>query len=265
MRGRPEWFRQANTIVPPGVREQVFTGPWRALVDDNEDPGKLGRVFVIIPEVTGQSVHPTAAWPCATPLGGGAADGKKWGSLFLPEKGDAVWVEFIDGDPEHPVWYPGWFGEDELPELLQQNYPKRRGFVTPSGHAVIFDDSDEAIGDVQLIQRDGAMVWLKGNKDAALTTAGGLSLLLENDGKKATLKADANTSLVLDATAKTAVLKVSALTITVDNTAGKITVLANGKDVELKATTVKVTGALHVTGDLTVDGKSTLTGETDVG
>lgn len=65
---------------------------YRAIVRDNRDPSKAGRLKVAIPQLTGST--PTDwIWPLVTS-----------GYLVLPKAGEQVWVGFEAGDQENPVW-----------------------------------------------------------------------------------------------------------------------------------------------------------------
>jgi len=80
------------------------------LVETNKDPLKLGRVKVRVPHVYGSTGSGSGfvatndlpwALPAGMPAGGSASSG---GFSQLPEVGDKVWVRFLDGEPEKPIW-----------------------------------------------------------------------------------------------------------------------------------------------------------------
>lgn len=85
-------------------------GTYGGLVENVRDPEKLGRVKVRVPHVHGVSSSsagfigvndlPWAA-PAGMPAGGSAQSG---GFSHLPSPGDHVWVRFLDGEPEKPIW-----------------------------------------------------------------------------------------------------------------------------------------------------------------
>jgi hypothetical protein len=82
-----------------------FYGKYRGRVTDNDDPLKLGRVRVKVPDVFGDE---SSGWalPCF-PL---AAAGQ---GLFMVPPVDAwVWVEFEYGTPDKPI-YSGCFFPDD--------------------------------------------------------------------------------------------------------------------------------------------------------
>jgi hypothetical protein len=171
-RHKPERFRRRSTITDPEQDDDILVGPWRAQVSDVDDPKKLGRVKVVIPEVTDTAEHAEWAWPECAPTGAGAVDGNAYASLFIPPSGAWVWVEFLDGDRDQLVWKPGWIGDDELPDELKTNYPNRRGWKTPSGHLFLFDDTGDADqAFVQLVHRNGSGLAFNGDGSASLTAA----------------------------------------------------------------------------------------------
>jgi uncharacterized protein involved in type VI secretion and phage assembly len=113
-------------------------GKYRGLVEDRDDPEQLGRLKVRVPSLLADAVTGWA-WP-ASPCAGANV-----GFFFLPQVGDMVWVEFVEGDLEHPIWSgcswgkPG--GKTEIPEEAQQSYPEQTVIKTHSGHTIILSDA----------------------------------------------------------------------------------------------------------------------------
>src|SRR5258706_15352610 len=70
--------------------------PMIALVTDNKDPSKLGRVKIKIPIL---SEKDTTWWAPIVMLGAG----KNRGWFFIPEVDDEVLVLFEHGDMDHPL------------------------------------------------------------------------------------------------------------------------------------------------------------------
>jgi uncharacterized protein involved in type VI secretion and phage assembly len=114
-----------------------YWGKYRGLVADRNDPEQLGRLKLTVPSLLGDVVTGWA-WP-ATPCAG-----PNIGIFFLPQVGDLVWVEFVEGDLEHPIWSgcawgkPG--GQSEIPDEAQQSYPDQVVIKTKSGHTVVLSD-----------------------------------------------------------------------------------------------------------------------------
>jgi uncharacterized protein involved in type VI secretion and phage assembly len=80
-----------------------FYGKYRGTVLQNQDPQQIGRIQVIVPDVS--ALLPTSwAMPCV-PIAG-----KQAGSYFVPQIGSGVWVEFEQGDPDYPIWVGCYWG-----------------------------------------------------------------------------------------------------------------------------------------------------------
>lgn len=80
-------------------------GVYEGKVTDSADPKKLGRVKVELP---GIADDPSTGW--ALPRGG---RGRNRGWYAPPEVGAPVYVQFVNGDPDRPIYEPANFPEDE--------------------------------------------------------------------------------------------------------------------------------------------------------
>jgi hypothetical protein len=113
---------------------------YRAWVFENKDPEGLGRLKLIIPQVTGPSVHNVWAYPIGVP----SAEG--FGSQIIPPRGGVVWVQFEGGSPEVPVWSHGHFAKKEIPkddsDLKDTNV---YWFITKAGHKIKINDTKNTI------------------------------------------------------------------------------------------------------------------------
>jgi hypothetical protein len=78
-----------------------YYGVYRAVVKDNKDPNKQRRIKVSITQVTGNEITDWV-WPMEP------------SSIHteVPVVGQGVWVTYIGGDPEYPVWL-GSFGKNQ--------------------------------------------------------------------------------------------------------------------------------------------------------
>jgi hypothetical protein len=152
--------------------ERRFYGKYRGFVVRTDDPRYLGRVTLRVPSVLGPDVVTGWAMPCV-PYGGQ----QNQGSLYVPEPGAGVWVEFEEGDLEFPIWVGTYWsapgGTSEIPRLNdadgrerenEQPQPTRRIIKTGKGHTIQFEDADgremivivEAThGHVVTLNRDG--------------------------------------------------------------------------------------------------------------
>jgi hypothetical protein len=94
-----------------------FFGKYRGTVLNNVDPMSMGRIQVIVPDVS--NVLPsTWALPCV-PIAG-----PQMGMIAVPPPLSLVWVEFEQGDPDYPIWVGGFWGQAlELPALSKLAMP----------------------------------------------------------------------------------------------------------------------------------------------
>lgn len=136
----------------------------KARVVDNNDEEKRGRLLLASASLlgideAGQPVeYPDWVEPTFPVLTTGQ-DGKvNGGMFFVPGIGSTVELEVTGGSAYDQV--PGqsaitnpdprWRAQllqlgDELPEEFKKNYPNRAGWITSSGHQLIFDDQDSTI------------------------------------------------------------------------------------------------------------------------
>jgi Rhs element Vgr protein len=113
-----------------------------ALVDDNDDPDDMGRVRLRFPWMGEDAV---SFWARVAMPGAG----KDYGMVWIPQVGDEVLVAFEHGDPSHPFVIGAlWNGTDTPPlgdSLFDAGKVKRSGFVSRSGHKLVFfDDSGDS-------------------------------------------------------------------------------------------------------------------------
>jgi hypothetical protein len=101
---------------------------YAGIVEVNQDPFKLGRLKVRVPHVYGAAATGIGyignnelpwALPAGMPAGGSALSG---GLSHLPERGDKVWVRFLDGEPEKPIWEWGMQSVDDAKALKLHSY-----------------------------------------------------------------------------------------------------------------------------------------------
>jgi hypothetical protein len=134
----------------------LYLATYAATVEANNDPENLGRVKARAPTVYGPAVVtppntldaatsvPTESLPWAMPAGlpaGGTAE--SGAVLWVPNVGDHVYLRFLDGLPEQPLWE--WAMQDRpqadgYPCWREAGYgdgtPPRSALITRHGHAV---------------------------------------------------------------------------------------------------------------------------------
>ncbi len=117
--------------------------PLIALVTDNKDPQKLGRVKVKFPILSEQD---TSYWAPIVMLGAG----KNRGWFFIPEVNDEVLCLFEHGDLDRPLVVGAlWNGKDTPADKNPSGNP-RRVIKSRAGSKITFDDDKN-----QIIIEDG--------------------------------------------------------------------------------------------------------------
>ena len=96
------------------MAEKKYYGMYQGIVTTNADPEKRGRLKVKCPSVLGGDAE--SAW--CDPVIPVAYD--HGGDFCIPAMNEAVWVQFIEGDANKPVWFGGWWQKNMTP--LGENY-----------------------------------------------------------------------------------------------------------------------------------------------
>lgn len=91
-----------------------YYGIYQAVVTNINDPEKRGRIRVQCPTVLGASVESSWCDPCV-PV---AYD--NGGDFCLPKLKETVWLLFIEGNVNKPVYLGGWWSINKTP--LGENY-----------------------------------------------------------------------------------------------------------------------------------------------
>lgn len=112
-----------------------------AIVTDNVDPAKLGRVkvrFVSLPGPTGGDEPVESFWArLVMPMAG-----QERGWMTIPEIGDEVLVSFVHGDVQNAIVLGSLYnGVDTPPYANEDGENNLRVFQSRSGHRLTFDDT----------------------------------------------------------------------------------------------------------------------------
>ena len=152
-----------------------YYGKYRGTVVNNLDPQQIGRILVMVPDVSG--LVPTSwAMPCV-PIAG-----KQMGTYCVPQVGAGVWVEFEQGDPDYPIWVGGFWGVvAEVPVLALAGIPASPNIVlqTAAQNSIVVSDLPGPTGGIMLKSTTGATIivndtgiYIQNGKGASIVMAG---------------------------------------------------------------------------------------------
>jgi uncharacterized protein involved in type VI secretion and phage assembly len=172
--------------------ENKYWGKYRGFVKDRNDTDKLGRLKLQVPSVLGDAITGWA-WP-ALPYAGA-----NLGFFFLPQVGDLVWVEFVEGELEHPLWSGGGWGKPggttEIPEEAKANYPDTQVIRTKAGHLIVLEDKDGSES-VTITDKSGSSITLKQDGTISIKAKKDIELVANDGNGDITMKANNITATV---------------------------------------------------------------------
>jgi uncharacterized protein involved in type VI secretion and phage assembly len=131
-----------------------YLGKYRGTVVNNVDPMQIGRIQVLVPDVSGVALS-SWAMPCL-PMAG-----IQTGFFTVPIPGSGVWVEFEQGDPDYPIWVGCFWGSAaEVPALAKVVPPAVPGFTiqTPLQNGVTISDVPGPTGGILMKTATGAIL-----------------------------------------------------------------------------------------------------------
>jgi hypothetical protein len=152
-----------------------FYGKYRGMVLNNVDPMQIGRLQVQVPDVTGL-LPATWAMPCA-PIAG-----IQNGMFAPPLIGSGVWVEFEQGDPDHPIWVGCFWGSAaEVPAMAFLTPPAVPAITmqTPLQNGITISDLPGPTGGIMIKSATGATlivndtgIYMQNGKGAMINMVG---------------------------------------------------------------------------------------------
>jgi uncharacterized protein involved in type VI secretion and phage assembly len=151
-----------------------YLGKFRGRVVSNDDPLRIGRVTVKVPDVLGDETS-TWALPCLP------FTGRESGQYVVPSAGAGVWVEFEQGDPSYPIWTGCWYGDSsELPPDALTGGPAHQNMViqTSDRHKLVMGDVPGGSG-IRLQAAGGAYIQVD---EKGVTIANGLGASIVLNG-----------------------------------------------------------------------------------
>lgn len=168
----------------------------------------IGEIIVQVPGILedaedGQQPIEVMAKPCFST-----------GFFFVPEVESHVWVEFIAGDIDFPIWTGSWYPVERVPKTFDEKPPTelQKIYRSAAGHVIQLDNTED----------DEKIVIYHKSKTAITIDKDGNVVIEHKGGAKLELKDDTTVEITSD-------------TI---NVIGEIT----------------LDGKVHITGDTNIDG-----------
>jgi uncharacterized protein involved in type VI secretion and phage assembly len=138
----------------PQKEKTKYYGKYRGTVINNIDPMQIGRLLVMVPDVS--NVIPTGWAMPSLPVAG-----IQTGFYTVPIVGSGVWLEFEQGDPDFPIWTGCFWGSAaEVPALARATPPAVPGVTiqTPLQNGVSINDVAGPTGGIMLKSATGATI-----------------------------------------------------------------------------------------------------------
>ncbi|RMG22360.1 MAG: hypothetical protein D6730_16595 [Bacteroidetes bacterium] len=258
----------ASVAMPPKNPhiKQPFSEPQTAVVKENHDPEKLGRLRV---QFYWQEDPEMTPWiRCVMPHGGG-----KNGFFFMPEVGDEVIVDFIEGSPDAPFVNGCVYHSNAKPADNWQdpdNYVK--ALKTASGNEIRLTDKggEEEIKIINPDSKNEITLSLSGDGSITIKSVGNISISAD---KSMSLTAN---DMSINVTKKISVncedlevnsSKTTAIAAGTDYTldSGAKMAVSSGTDFELTAgTNAKISAGANLELSATANGKISANANMDV-
>ena len=156
------------------MTEKLF-GKYRGVVLNNVDPLQIGRLMVQVPDVGGL-MPSTWAMPCVP------VAGIQNGMFALPLIGSGVWIEYEQGDIDHPIWVGCFWGSAaEVPALARATPPAVQSITlqTALQNGLTISDLPGPTGGIMIKSATGATlivndtgIYIQNGKGASLTMLG---------------------------------------------------------------------------------------------
>ncbi|MDQ1287762.1 MAG: hypothetical protein QG622_1327 [Actinomycetota bacterium] len=163
----------------------LYHGKHRGTVLNNVDPQQIGRIQVTVPDVP--LALSSWAMPCFP------SSGPQSGIWALPGIGAGVWVEFEQGNPDHPIWSGCWYGTvAEVPALALAAPPAVPNVVvqTVGQTTLMLSDTPGPTGGILLKSATGALISVN---DIGITISNGKGATIVMTGPTVTVNAGALT------------------------------------------------------------------------
>lgn len=231
-------------LNPTETRAQQYFGKYSGVVlshdEDLPDENALrGEIRVMVPGILeedgtgGSRPMQVVAKPSFLP-----------GFFYIPEAGDTIWVEFVAGDIDYPIWTGMWYPDDKSPGTTTADRPTRFQKVirTASGHVVQLDDTDGA-ETVTILHKGGAQLTVDKDGSVLVSNQKNTFLFMNAKDEETTLSDSSGCFLTLKADGAVVSSKGGTIVEVKDGTVQVVasdTVTLTAQDIVLKSGTVSL-------------------------
>lgn len=190
---------------------------WIGRVVDNNDPKRLGRIKVEIPQL----MEGLSDYPWVSPINPPALGGKSDSSYFaVPEVGSYVLITF----PFEDIYHPMYIGSPQIisthQTLFDTSYPERYGFTDKTGN---YWYVDKATGDVMFNHKSGTQIRIDNSGNVTINVVQNESITI-NANKTETISGNlsiiVNGNTDINVTGKTTII--SDGTVDIDGGSGNL-------------------------------------------
>jgi hypothetical protein len=235
-----------NPVVPSAdwTAGRRYYGKYAGIVTDNTAPDgqpHRGEITVQVagileeaPDGSGNQPIQVLAAPSFLP-----------GFFFIPENQAQVWVEFVAGDINFPIWTGVWYPAATVPADSDDNPPDEHQKVirTPSGQVIHLSDASGSEETVIRDEKNGNTVTLNSN---GVT----IECLIGESGATNTVTMSSSGVSVASNQADST----SASTITMDSSGVTVTFGEHASSIQLSASGVAITAAIGAGATTITDG-----------
>lgn len=156
-----------------------FYSEYPATVVSVDDPENRGRIKVNCPmlDLDNDDDHPMWVSPKFGPI----VPGSDYGSYWVPDVGDRLWLSFRNGNPNDPIYQPaGFWLDNALPEDFFESV-KDRGLITKAGHKIRLRDTEDK-EEILVEHSGGSKVVFDSEDRIVFQTSGGDSITIDPSG-----------------------------------------------------------------------------------
>ena len=151
-------------------------GIYYGKVTNIDDPDERGRIKCLIPQILGAKTESAWCEPCSIV----AYD--NGGDFCIPKIDECVWIMFVGGDPNKPVYIGGWWSNNSVPKETYDGLDNYRIISYADCKIVLVN------GKIHIETSNNSIVEMQEGKITLETSDGDTEVTIED--KKVSIKGD---------------------------------------------------------------------------